>query len=159
MDKKTGRDLSSLFQKEVHPPTPHVMKAAFISFENENHSEVKIECKKPFEAALWLEEILSSNVPPYNRRSLNADMTEPVTFAMDAVYYEEPNNRQRVKAGIVLRFKNMDSDPELHLHGQLTGGGPTAKEVINTLKKAGNSWGDVNFVPGAKSGPSLKIVR
>lgn len=161
MDKNTGRELSGLFQKEaMRHHSPHVLNKATISFANENHSEVTIECRTPYEAAQWLEDILSSSQPHYQRLSMNAGMVEPVTFAMDARYYEKPDHRQRVKSGIILRFTDMDAEPELHLHGQLTQGGPTAKELIHTLKRAGDDWEEINFVPDMKKpAPHLKIIK
>lgn len=160
MDRKTGRELSGLFQEQVARYTPHVLNKAVISFANENQSRITVECDTPFEAAQWLEDIMSSDKPHYQRLMLNANMVEPVTFAMDARYFEEPDQRERVKAGIILRFVDMNTESELHLHGQLTQGGPTAKELINTLKRAGEKWGQINFVPDAKKAPPhLRVVR
>lgn len=159
MDQKTGRELNSLFQKQAAPKMPHILKTAYISFENENQSCIKIECKKPFEAARWLAEILSGSSPLYERMALNNDLKEPVIFAMDAQYYEKPDGRQRIKAGIILRFKDKTSNPELHLHGHLSSGGPTAQELINTLKRAGNDWDMVDFVPSSKPGRHLKMIK
>lgn len=156
MDIKTSIELTELFQNATNQ-SPHILHKAFISFENDASTQSELTCPRPVDAALWLEKILTSNDPLFKRPDVGSDFIAPVTFSMQVRYRDDDGKNEQVKTGIMLRFKDMSSRSEFHLHGHMTPG-PTAKELISALKASRGKWNEVKFAtPPSK--PQMKRIK
>lgn len=160
MDIKTARELTRLFEQQACGRTPHILREAYISFENETQTRINAECRSPVDAALLLEKVLTTqNDRLFDRKDIHHGFLAPVTFSMFVRYRDEDNKNEHVKAGIMLRFTDMDSRSEFHFHGRMTPDGPTAREFVSVLKNSGDKWGNVNFARKAGANPILKRVK
>jgi hypothetical protein len=158
VDPKTGFELTKLFQNRAFDE-PKVLREAFISFENTERSMIEVKALTPFEAGSWIEKILKGNDPLFQRQEIVTNFKSPVSFHM-YVRYRNPSdeNKEYVRSHVAFRFHDENSPSEFIFFNQKVPGSPSAKSIINTLKKAGNDWSSVSF-DGPSKNNHLTLIK
>ncbi len=176
IDPATASSLRALFAAKTGQ-YPFLSREAEIVLETHGGLKCQFRADTPAETARLLQHIVNNEADIFNRDNKLDNGTKPLHFRMYKHVILALDKKEACTLAFNFSFRESNqpssiwlSNPEMddyHWKGEerienkppYTSVGPTLKETIATLRKAGDDWTAVNFLSEPKGHPTLKLVQ
>lgn len=175
MDANAAKTLRELFISKTGQ-YPYLLHDAQILFQNAAHSKIVFTAKTPSEAANILQHCVNNDGASIFNRNCEDGTISPISLRMNKRVRLSPDNKEHMTEAFQIHYQSFDEDGHLWIadlesadyywlgdekidkNPPMTFSAPRIHDLIETLRRAGDSWHNVNFI-SRHGNPTLRLVQ